>query len=492
MKSLKNEFRRDSVRLEDGDRVIFFRTVWFFCQWWRVSSKQRGGDKLMESSDPQDKLARKSSIGQLIFTMDVFSFNLVLNAVDTFQQHKKYARLAQAVALLSEMMHLLQALYSSKDSTDHVMALGLLDRLYYGQEPIDRLPKLLSQWEAGTSTREYLGDLLEVCHMTLKLLDINAKACQGAVDNKHDTVAKMKATAAEFDVSSYFFRKIATNHIVWMVTQLLAQYAGNPPHVNHRIVSLFLRLTKHVVTTPDERDADGPQNLLSTKTVTLEPMLYNIHTLQVFHTILNDSTIRNDKNFSTLLSFVSTVIRNFATAAESNPVLFVEALFKHPFPHRFCELATNLYVTEELRMIAERELLLEEQQRWEREAAAAQEDDEESEDEELEFTDDVGATNTSTLLKSKGDEGEKGSDDENKPAPKKSEAKDLQDSDDEGEDDSRLREKTTKSANKTKELQKRIRALNAPDGASSSSDEEDFGGESSPKKPRVFEEEEED
>ena len=29
MKSLKNEFRRDSNRLEDGDRTIFFRIVWY-------------------------------------------------------------------------------------------------------------------------------------------------------------------------------------------------------------------------------------------------------------------------------------------------------------------------------------------------------------------------------------------------------------------------------------------------------------------------------
>ncbi len=87
MKSLKNEFRRDSHRLEASDKVIFFRVVWFFSQWWRLSRPDR-------------------SLGQLIFTMDVFTFNLVLTATETFHQHKHYTRMAQAVALYSEMMNL--------------------------------------------------------------------------------------------------------------------------------------------------------------------------------------------------------------------------------------------------------------------------------------------------------------------------------------------------------------------------------------------------
>merc|ERR1711982_287583 len=37
MKCLKNEFRRDSGRLEEEDKIMFFQIVWFFSQWWRVS-----------------------------------------------------------------------------------------------------------------------------------------------------------------------------------------------------------------------------------------------------------------------------------------------------------------------------------------------------------------------------------------------------------------------------------------------------------------------
>jgi timeless len=61
------------------------------------------------------------------------------------------------------------------------------------------------------------------------------------------------------------------------------------------------------------------------------------------------STIRDDKDFSHLLSFSVTVMTSFAECAKSNPLLYVESLFRHPVPHRFCEQMMNHYVNEELR-----------------------------------------------------------------------------------------------------------------------------------------------
>ena len=125
-----------------------------------------------------------SGLGQLIFTMDVFTFNLVLNASTTFITHKNHTSLAQTVALYAEMMHMLHDMYSSNDSTEHIMALGLMDRLFYGSEPVDRLPKLLSSWTPATTTREYVCDLVEVVHVTLKLLEANKKACTDIMESQ--------------------------------------------------------------------------------------------------------------------------------------------------------------------------------------------------------------------------------------------------------------------------------------------------------------------
>ena len=364
MKSIKNEFRRDSSRLEEGDKVVFFRIVWFFSQWWRVAGRKAHAHS-------------SNALGQLIFTMDVFTFNLVLNATDTFQQHKKYMQLGQSVALYSEMMQLLFIMYQSKDSTENVMALGLLDRLFYGSEPLDRLPKLLSKWTPGTSTREYVCDLVELTHVTIKLLEANAQACtvETPSESKNDAVARMKQTAADFDLFAYIVRKIISNQVVFMYTHLLSQYVVNAPHVNHHIVAFFLRLSRLQIAASDEEEGDTPANPLALKTVTLEPMLYNIQLICVLDQILNDITIRKEKEYSAVISFAAGIMSRFASNAQANPMLPVECLFRHPAPHRFCELTTNMYVNEELRMFALREVLLEENRRL-AEAEAAEENGE--------------------------------------------------------------------------------------------------------------------
>ena len=375
MKSLKNEFRRDSVRLEDGDRIVFFRIAWFFCQWWRTSGAA--------------PLTDNSSIGHLIFTMDIFTFNLVLNATDTFQEHKKYAPLAQSVAFLSEMMHLLNIMYNAQEVTEKIMALGLMDRLFYTNEPLDRLPRLLSRWLPATSTREYLCDLAEVTHMTLKLLDNNAKAC---VDpSKNQSVAKMNTAAARFNVPTYFGRRLVSNQTVVAYGHLLSQYKSNSPQANHRAIAFFLRLTRHKL--PMSQESSELKHPLAEQQATYEPLLYNVQMLTVLNTILNDVSIRKDPDFSPLLQFATLVVHNFSKATKSNPMLFVEALFKHSLPHRFCDSVTNNYVTEDVRLIVERDILLGQQDELDQQAtalenaAAAGPLVDSDDDEELEFTD---------------------------------------------------------------------------------------------------------
>mmetsp|Transcript_43163 Transcript_43163/g.104484 ORF Transcript_43163/g.104484 Transcript_43163/m.104484 type:complete len:1087 (-) Transcript_43163:82-3342(-) len=368
MKSLKNEFRRDSHRLEETDKVVFFRLVWFFSQWWRVSRGQH-----------KDK-----TVGRLIITMDVFTFNLVLNSTDTFEDRKQYSHLAQTVALYSEMMHLLHDMYTSGDTTEHEMAMGLLDRLFYhGHEALDRLPRLLSKWKVGINTREYVCDVAELCYMTLKLLDVNAKKGiefmksqdaqrsrkdQSAMKNK---IAKMRSVAAEFDVNSYFVRKIVSSDVVIMCVHLLGQYRVNSPVVNHRIMAMFLRVTRLEIASPEIADEEMPINPLGSKRVTLEPMLYNLPMITVMEQILNDSVVRKEKTYESLVQFCTNLMYNFWSAADSNPLLYIECLFRHPVPHRFCESFSNTYVDEEMRMMALRDLLREEQER------ALDDDDEE-------------------------------------------------------------------------------------------------------------------
>ena len=425
MKSLKNEFRRDSSRLESHDKVVFFRLVWFFCQWWRVAVNEGGMKSLLpmgESTDGGDQ--SKKSIGPLIFTMDVFTFNLVLSTGDFFLEHKKYKELSQSVALYAEMTHLLTTMYHSSDSTEQIMAMGLMDRLFYQSEPIDRLPKLLSSWIPGTFTREYLCDLLELTHVTLKLLDSNAKACEKYRDGDRkkrnakkadsepkDAVTRMRAGAADFDVVVYIARKIISNQTVFMFTQLLSQYNVNATHINDRIVAFFVRLCNFVVAS-DQDDEFRTDNV----DVTLEPMLFNLPSLTVMTDILNDSTLKDDCSFDSVLGFAATVVRHFARASEKNPMLHVEVLFRQPVPHRFCESSSSMYVTEELKMIAERDMLLEQSKEDEDDESVVEEkaapaEVADADEEEMEFVDEV--KNTKKAEPAKDDDSDSDGDNKN-------------------------------------------------------------------------------
>mmetsp|Transcript_11717 Transcript_11717/g.13269 ORF Transcript_11717/g.13269 Transcript_11717/m.13269 type:complete len:1014 (-) Transcript_11717:36-3077(-) len=400
MKSIKNEFRRDSQRLEEKDKVVFFKLVWFFSQWSRFTTSRRDDNK-----------ENGAAIGRLIITMDVFTFNLVLNATDTFFQQKKYTRLAQTVALYSEMMHLLHSMYTSTDQTEHEMAMGLIDRLFYqGQDALDRLPKLLSRWTPGTYTREYLCDLVEVVHVSLKLLEASTKKGIDFLQNKDNVastndgqisqkIAKMRKTAAEFDGKSYVVRKIVSNQLISMYVYLLSQYEINAAVVNHRIIAMFVKLMRLEIVVPEIADAETSVNPLGSRRVTLEPMLFNLQMIMVIEQILNDNSIQKDRSFESLITFCTSLMYKFWSAADSNPMLYVESLFQHPTPHRFCEFVTNMYVNEELRMMAEREMLREDQGDDEEvgiNSLHTKDENDDDEEVELEFTGETSPTSSSS------------------------------------------------------------------------------------------------
>ena len=349
MKSLKNEFRRDSHRLESGDKVVFFRIVWFFCQWWRLARPDK-------------------SLGQLIFTMDVFTFNLVLSSTDADHQRKHHSRLAQSVALYSEMMYLLIEMHGSKDETESMMARGLLDRLFYGSEPLDRLPKLLNRWAPGMSTREYLCDLVELCHTSVKLLEMNHHESQAVLaiglKEKSDKVQKMRASAAQFDVHGYFIRRVVSHQFISMLSHLLGQYKINSNNVNHRVLSMFLRIMRTEIIAPESQETGVAINPIAIQKVTLEPLIFNTQLLVTVQKILGDSAIvADEKENRELILFCTNYFNRFLLMASKNPMLFIECLFRNPTPSKFCELVSNHYIGEELRMLAEREILLEEQHR---------------------------------------------------------------------------------------------------------------------------------
>jgi hypothetical protein len=140
---------------------------------------------------------------------------------------------------------------------------------------------------------------------------------------------------------------------------MLANYATNSARTNHYILTYFKRLSSSrtrggttTSTTATATDEDsGP---------TLEPLLYNIHTLSVFAALLEDPLIRlgaakptvgstagstaksgvlkeadGAPELRRLARYGADITRNFAALCSTNRLACVEALFLHQHPRRY-------------------------------------------------------------------------------------------------------------------------------------------------------------
>ena len=340
MTSLKNEFRRDSARLEQQDKLRYYALVSFFIKWHKTF-------------DP-------STIGKLIFTLDAFSFNLVLltceHAMDQMKTvPSKVAELEGALHLYTQMMQMVYIMTTSSDGTYNAMALGLMERLFYSREPINRIAKLFKCFKPATFAKQFACDLVELLHVSLKVLDFfdssTAKSDSTAVRKSNDRLTMMKEAARSFDVDD-FLRRLFHHTNIRLYSKLLAQYDTNTHQVNHYVVSFFIRMCKMVIATvPSSTDASLPQK------VTLEPMLYTIPFLSTLRKILNDRGIRDDKHYKQIISFATTIVRHFAVeCTQSNPMLIVEALFVSKLKgHCVSVMSRYMYDDEELVAMVEGE-----------------------------------------------------------------------------------------------------------------------------------------
>jgi hypothetical protein len=103
VKSLKDEFRRDSGRVEAADKPRYFEAVAWFMEYQRC----RSGD-----------------VGKCVVAMDLFSFNLAGAAADEYIQAKKAGPLSAAVRIMAEQVRHLFLLVSGPD--DALRTVGMV------------------------------------------------------------------------------------------------------------------------------------------------------------------------------------------------------------------------------------------------------------------------------------------------------------------------------------------------------------------------------
>jgi len=158
--------------------------------------------------------------------------------------------LTQAVSLYKEMVNLVLVM-SCSGKEDEMTSLTIRENVFYANEPCDMLAKLISCWKGSTFSKQHLVDLAEICHVTLKLLDLSKRRYteEGILTNDRKGRKKIsqydiKLDAAEFNLSKYIRSSVLAGGGIKAFTQLLREYKSNSQETNHHVVSFFTRLCK--------------------------------------------------------------------------------------------------------------------------------------------------------------------------------------------------------------------------------------------------------
>lgn len=182
--SLKNEFRRGSSKLVSTDRLQYFHLVWFLTMYHRLklqAQKSHYRHQLREHEKKKTHLLQdldfdtpvppppaKPELDEkaVLSTLDMFSFNFVLQSIESYASVKNYHGMTVSVQLLAEMMSYLSELGTSDDPRYQRIADSLQHKILYERDFLDRLPVLLKTWSPGIFSKEYVVDVVTLSHVS--------------------------------------------------------------------------------------------------------------------------------------------------------------------------------------------------------------------------------------------------------------------------------------------------------------------------------------
>lgn len=341
----KRELRLESARLNSGDLHRFLALAEFFLAWRRERAVELGSRLKSTARDIVGKRTTRQRIeldmfgieneddvemddevearrtyadGEffpkpLLSVLDVFTLNSVLKNMSESVEQKKLREVERSTSVYKEMLRAFAALRDGdrteradraklyRDQTQDPPAIskevsdGMLRLLFHAAEPTDPLPALLRDWRPGKHTKRYATDLVEIVHVTLKLID---------------------------DVQPYVAR-LAVPAALDLYASLLECYKDNSPTLNHYVYTFLFRLAR----TPLDAKASSSVAPNSATIATLEPLLYTVRFFHAFARLLDDK--QADKSLAAMATLATDTLRHFDAHAARNPLLYVEALFSH-------------------------------------------------------------------------------------------------------------------------------------------------------------------
>eukprot|EP01041_Mallomonas_annulata_P004720 gene4720-9367_t len=338
-----------------------------------TSSSSSSGIDTTSATTSDVVLGWKPDLGNILQSLDRMSFKRAVASIQRLQEKGPfldYDQLVVPMEVYKELIAYLNILLQSAETGHHDIALYTLYKVFYiSQEKEDPLPQLLRDWKPGVFGKRHLAVLLELNHETMKTLDTARHRFQSTnttnqtnANNKSKDAPKQPMdehleqyiiSALRFDVNEYF-RRLVTNHTVSLYTRVLELYNTNAPWTNHYAYSFIQRLCaykvdldtdglstiqsndNHVnVNSSSQVDVTNSDSSSASSSVSLGHMLFNVQTLTAFSNILNDPSALIDKTMEPLIRLLKVITRRFVQLSQKNHMIFVEALFLHPFPQKF-------------------------------------------------------------------------------------------------------------------------------------------------------------
>ncbi|KAL1206714.1 hypothetical protein V5N11_027273 [Cardamine amara subsp. amara] len=143
-------------------------------------------------------------------------------------------------------------------------------------------------------------------------------------DDSSDEEEHNATDEVDFKVST-FISAFASNSIIQNLCWLLKFYKSNPKQTNHHVISILRRITEDLE---------------------LSPMLYQLSLLVTFHKILDEQKATPCKDYESIVTFLTDLVRNMLKKMKSQPLLFVEILFSKS--RKECHYINAEYMLHEL------------------------------------------------------------------------------------------------------------------------------------------------
>lgn len=278
------------------------------------------------------------NLENVIHSLDKMSFGRTVLSIQKLLQEKRYMDVKRPMSAFKEMISYLRVLLESSNTDHNEIAVAALYRVFYTRSPTDRqdpMLKLLSEWRVGAFPKEHSESLVELVHEILKTLDTARSKFDVKTYKDSDLYKKKGKRKGELEIQQYisicvsfdvddYFKKLASNHTLELYFSLLSKYNVNDLSTNHYLVKFLERMGEFRL----EEDSLSIQKDAHITQPHLGFMVFNIQSLIVLNSILNDFSIRSDKKMIGLVRFASKAVRQYFELASRNKMMFVEALFR--------------------------------------------------------------------------------------------------------------------------------------------------------------------